>query len=518
MRMKATRTLLYFLFLMLTTPTLWAQTDDAPVRVEFGANAEVFQVVSCGDAGVLMFYESVKQIENQGKAWIFIFYDTQLNPVWSKEIPVYNDFGFAKSYVNDGHIYLTWLKNSKPRRDEYNLQLVNIELTSGTYNSQGIFVPEKAELINFEVHDNTLMAGFNYPKEEALLLIRDLTTGNDQAILFNENPSFIKNLIYNPHNGQVLVAVNIYTSRKNSAIYLNNYNFQGERRASLQLTPAQSSVKLMNAQIHIAAAAEWYILGSFNHLNGNLSRSDEERLGEPSEGFYIAKIKNQDQQFLKLHKLIDFKNITTILNNEELRDIKNLVNKEKKKGKSQSLNYQFLMHDLQYHDGNFVMLAEAYYPEYHQVTTMSYDFYGRPMPYYYTVFDGYRYFNAFAAGFDQEGNIRWSNGIKIWDMRSMQLMRRVESSSDGQQMVIFYNDNGRIVSKIIEGYQDIGEVERTRLATKNLGDVQLEASNGMTAHWYGNYYLAWGYQTLRNSEVAGGSKRSVFYINKLIFN
>ncbi|NCA86758.1 MAG: hypothetical protein EOM83_14510 [Clostridia bacterium] len=516
--MKATRTLLYFFFLMMAAPTLWAQDDDAPVRVEFGANAEVFQVVPCGEAGVLMFYESVKQIENQTKAWIFIFYDTYLNPVWSKEIPVYNDFGYAKSYVSDGRIYLTWLKNTKPRRDEYNLQLVSIHLAGGTYNSQSIFVPEKAELINFEVHENTFMAGFNYPKEEALLLIRDLTAGTDNAVLFTENPSFIENLIYNPFSNQVLLAINIYSSRKTSTLYLNSYNLSGERLESAQLTPAQSSVKLMNAQIHIAAAREWYILGSFNHLNGSLSRSDEDKLGEPSEGFYIAEIKNQDQQFLRLHKLIDFKNITTILNNEELREVENLVNKEKKKGRSQSLNYQFLMHDLQQHGGNFVMLAEAYYPEYHQVTTMSYDFYGRPMPYYYTVFDGYRYFNAFAAGLDMEGNLLWSNGIKIWDMRSMQLLRRVEASSDGQQMVIFYNDNGRIVSKIIDGYQDIGEVERTRLATKNLGDVQLEASNGMTAHWYDNYYLAWGYQTLRNSEVAGGSKRSIFYINKLIFN
>lgn len=362
------------------------------------------------------------------------------------------------------------------------------------------------------------MAGFNYPKEEALLLIRDLTTGADQAVIFNENPSFIKILTYNPHNGQVVVAMNIYTSRKNSAIYLNSYNLQGKRLESLQLTPSQSSVKLMNAQIHIAAADEWYILGSFNRLNGSLPSAEEEKMGEPSEGFYVAKIMNQNQQFLRLHKLLDFKNITTILNNEELRDVKNLVEKEKKRGKPQSLNYQFLMHNLKHHNGNFVMLAEVYYPEYHQVTTMSYDFYGRPMPYYYNVFDGYRYFNAFVAGFDKQGSLLWSNGIKIWDMRSMQLLRRVETSSAGKELVIFYNDNGRIASKLIDGYQDIGEVEKTRLATKNCGDIQLEASNGMTTHWYDNYYLAWGYQTLRNSEVAGGSKRSIFYINKLIFN
>jgi hypothetical protein len=216
--------------------------------------------------------------------------------------------------------------------------------------------------------------------------------------------------------------------------------------------------------------------------------------------------------------LVDFKNITQILNNEQLAEVSSLNKKNKKKGSETNLNYEFLMHDLVKNGDDFVMLAEAYYPEYHQVSTMSYDFYGRPMPYYYTVFDGYRYFNAFVAGFNQQGDLLWSNGIKIWDVRSFLLQKKVEVYFDGEDAVLFYNHDGKIVSKAINGNEEIGDEEHTKIAMQFPGDVQMEASQGMIRQWYSNFFVAYGYQTLKNSALGGGSKRSVFYFNKVIFN
>jgi hypothetical protein len=274
----------------------------------------------------------------------------------------------------------------------------------------------------------------------------------------------------------------------------------------------------MNAQINFQSSDEIYILGSFNNLNGKLSKTDESSQGEESEGFYIAKIQNGEQKFIKLHRLVDFKNITTILNNEQLQSVNSDLKKNKKKGIESTLYYELLLHDLIKNGDDFVMLAEAYYPEYHQVSTMSYDFYGRPMPYYYTVFDGYRYFNAFVAGLDTSGELTWSNGIKIWDVTSFNLQKKVEVFFDAGETVLFYNHEGKIVSKVMSGYEDIGEVEHTKIATRFPEDFQMEATQGMVKHWYGNFFVAYGYQTLKNNTLGGGSKRRVFYFNKVIFN
>lgn len=511
----------YFFLLvvfMISGQYLMSQNDAGSLRVEFTARAEVFDLIPCEEHGALMFYQSVKDIDDNIRAWIFIFYDKNLDAIWSKEIPVYKEFTYEGYYLDDEHLYLTFQKFEKAQRDEYNLQLLKIDVVTGDFEVQGIFIPEKASLVKFQVMDNLFIAGFNYPREEALLLIRNLATKADMPVLFKENPTYIEDVKFDTLNQNILLALNIYPSKKTSALYLNTYNQNSTLLNSVLIAPPLSSQKLINAQLSAFSSSEIYILGSFNNENGNTSSNEEEIPGETSEGFYMAKIENGEQKFIHFQKLLDFKNITQILNNEELAEVQNLKRKEKKKGKEQSLYYQFLIHDLKKEGDNFILLAEAYYPEYHQVSTMSYDFYGRPMPYYYSVFDGFRYFNAFVVNFDSEGNLNWSNGIKIWDKRTMHLQKSVEAWQDSTNLVIFYNHDGKIHSKVIDGYNQLGNVEKTRIATKYAGDVQIESSEGMIRHWYGNYFLAYGYQTLRNNQLGGGSKRRVFYFNKLVFD
>ena len=497
---------------------LFSQDDDGIVRVEFDARADVFQLVPCGEKGVLMFYESIKQVDQSNKSWVCLYYDINLNPLWSKEIPVLKDLSYIDFYVYENDVYLAFQNLTKSRIDEYNFQLVKINLFDSGFEIKSIFIPEKADLVNFEVTGNTFVGGFNYFRDEAIVIIKNLTNDEEKIVKFTGQPSFIKNIRFNPLAAQVYVAVNIYQERKQSAIYLNGYDFNGSLQTSILVTPARESEKLMNAQINFQSSDEIYILGSFNNLNGKLSKTDEASQGEESEGFYIAKIQNGEQKFIKLHRLVDFKNITQILNNEQLQSVNSDLKKSKKKGIESTLYYELLIHDLIKNGDDFVMLAEAYYPEYHQVSTMSYDFYGRPMPYYYTVFDGYRYFNAFVAGLNTSGDLTWSNGIKIWDVTSFNLQKKVEVFFDAGESVLFYNHEGKIVSKVMSGYEDIGEVEHTKIATRFPEDFQMEATQGMVKHWYGNFFVAYGYQTLKNNTLGGGSKRRVFYFNKVIFN
>lgn len=505
-------------FLLTGTLQLGAQGDGDALRLEFNARAEVFELVPCGEKGVLMFYQSVKEIDEARKAWIFIFYDQALQPLWSREIPVYKDFTYRDHYLEGERLYLVFQKASKARADEYNLQLIDLDIIIGEPRIEELFTPEEARLINFQIKEGHFIAGFNYPKEEAFLLIRDLEEESDAATIYNEEPTFIEDVKYDPSSRQVLVALNVYSSRKTSSLYLNAYDLFGQLKSSVQVSPTRPSEKLLNAQLSIISKDETYVLGSYNNINGSMTSNEEAGPGEESEGFYIAKVEKGEQKFIRFHKLLDFKNITKILNNEELANVQNLIKKEQKKGRPQTLYYQFLVHDLKQYGDNFLMLAEAYYPEYHQVSTMAYDFYGRPMPYYYNVFDGYRYFNAFAIGVDREGNMLWSNGMKMWDKQTMELRKSVNAFIDTSSVVMFYNHEGKIISKVVDGYNQLGNVEKTRLSTKYINDVQIESSGGMIKHWYDNYFLAYGYQTLRNSQLGGGSKRRVFYFNKLVFN
>ena len=507
--------LIYTIFF---TWPVFAQDDTGPVRVEFDARAEVFELIPCGEMGALMFYESVKQVDAVNKAWVFIFYDKNLKAQWSKEIPVVQNLTFKDHQIEGENVYLVFLNNDKSRADVHNFQLLQVNIFDASFSHTGVFIPEKAQLVSYEIAGNTLAIGLNYWKEKALVLIKDIQTGKESKINFEEDPTFLEDVKLSADGGQIFLTLNVYISKKRSSLYLNTYTLDGSLKESVSIVPAREFDKLMNAQINLEDDGSIYLLGTFNGLNGKLSRSEEGNLGEESEGFYVAKVSGGKQEFVKLGSLLDFKNFTEILNNQELADIKNIIEKNNKKDKTQSVNYEFLIHKM-YKDGDeFIMLAEAYYPEYHQVSTMSYDFYGRPMPYYYNIFDGFRYFNAFIVSFDKDGNLNWSNGIKIWDMLSLKLLKKVEFYKDVDDVVLFYNHEGDIISKVVNGYSDVGEVEKTKIATSHSGDVLIEASSGMIRHWYNGFFIAYGYQTLRNSTLGGGSKRRVFYMNKLAFD
>lgn len=510
----------FLIFVLIAFAPAWlsGQSGSGPVRVEFDVNAEVFQLVPCGEAGVLVFYETIDQPDEHNKTWFFVFYNDQLQPVWSMEIPILLDFVFMESFFNGDDIYLAFQKSGRTKADEYNFQFVQIKLSDTGYVLHSTYIPDRSDLIVFKVMDGKLFAGFNYWKEQALLLIRDLDTGEEHTVMLTDKPSFINDLKFIPETSNVMLAVTIYISRRESALYLNRYDFKGNLLHTGQLAPTQPSEKLLNAQLHFVSENEFYVLGSFNNLNGKAPRTDEEQRGEQSEGFYIASFENNNQAFINFYPMLDLKNFTKILNNQQLATATNLLKRQNRRGRDQALNYDFLIHDLISDDNELIMLADAYYPEYRQVSSMSYDFYGRPMPYYYTVFDGYRYFNAFVVSFDTEGNLNWSNGMKIWEVQSMRLQRRTAFYIDGDDMVLFYNHDGKIVSKMIDGYQDIGAVENVKIATSRSGDIQIESSQGMVKHWYGDYFLAYGYQTLRNNSVGGGSRRKVFYVNKIMFD
>jgi hypothetical protein len=510
----------FIIFLLFAFVPVWlaGQSGSGPVRVEFDVNAEVFQLVPCGEAGVLVFYETIDQPDEHNKSWFFVFYNDQLQPVWSMEVPILLDFIFMESFVEGDDIYLAYQKSDRSKADEYNFQFVRINLNESGYVLHSTYIPDRSELIVFKVMDGKLFAGFNYWKEQAMLLIRDLNTGEEHTVMLTDEPSFINDLKFIPDTPAVMLAVTIYVSRRESLLYLNSYDYKGNLLHTGQLVPTNPTEKLLNAQLHFVSENEFYVLGSFNNLNGKISKTEDTQRGEQSEGFYIASFENNNQAFINFYPMLDLKNFTKILNNQQLATATSMLKRQNRRGRDQTLNYDFLIHELIVQGDELIMLADAYYPEYRQVSSMSYDFYGRPMPYYYTVFDGYRYFNAFVVSFDKDGNLNWSNGMKIWDVRSMRLQRRTAFYVDGNDMVIFYNHDGKIVSKMIDGYQDVGIVENMKIATTHTGDLQLESNQGMVKHWYDDLFLAYGYQTLRNNTTGGSSRRKVFYVNKIMFD
>jgi hypothetical protein len=209
--------------------------------------------------------------------------------------------------------------------------------------------------------------------------------------------------------------------------------------------------------------------------------------------------------------------MTGYLKSKEYRQARKKAGKKEDGKDKYSIDFDLLLHDIIQKDSRFYFIAEAIYEEYHTVTNTYYDYYGRPVPVSYSVFDGYRYFNAFITCFDQDGKKLWDNGMEIFNILSFDLKNRVNTYFINDEIVMAYNREGKIAVKIIKGHEVIESVEYYQLESTYVNDKIMKDTKSNMIFWYDNYFIAYGFQTIKNNSLIRNSKRGVFYINKVAF-
>jgi len=133
------------------------------------------------------------------------------------------------------------------------------------------------------------------------------------------------------------------------------------------------------------------------------------------------------------------------------------------------------------------------------------------------VFDGFRFTSAIAAAFDRDGNLLWDNSIEIRNLLSQNLDPKASITFTGENAVLAYLSEGKIGYKII---REGSTVERTDYADLELSlpeDRLVNETRSRMVPWYGNYFLCYGYQEIKNLSVTGNATKMVFFCNKVQF-
>ena len=165
-----------------------------------------------------------------------------------------------------------------------------------------------------------------------------------------------------------------------------------------------------------------------------------------------------------------------------------------------------MIHDIIKMDDHFIMLGEAYYPKYSSYTSSS-SFYTNPGTssfgnrdsYNSYNFAGYKYTHAVIIAFDKNGKVIWDNSFEINDVLSLTLEQFVHPNIQDDQIILLYNYENVIRSKIIRG----SEI----LEGKSFNDIQLKFEDdvvnnnsefGGIEKWYGDAFYAFGVQKIKN--------------------
>jgi hypothetical protein len=259
--------------------------------------------------------------------------------------------------------------------------------------------------------------------------------------------------------------------------------------------------------------------GTYDIVTGrNTTFNDlEESEDAKGAGMFYLQFSGGKQQSLKFYDFLSFENIYGSIAGRKMDYSRNNVSAtDNPSKKNLSALFHFNNPQVLIKGGQFIFSVELYKPYYRTETRMEYDYYGRPMPYTYSVFEGYDFYDVIVAALDSEGNLIWNNDFPIHNLKTYSLSPNTVIFEDDNYITMAYVNEGKIHSQSIEGPADIGREEsaiETNLSRDRIaGDV-----NNYIKPWYGDYFLIYGYQKLKNRTLEDKSTRTVFYANKVAY-
>ena len=297
--------------------------------------------------------------------------------------------------------------------------------------------------------------------------------------------------------------------------WLVNYDTTGKSLAQVQISTITDDRYLQEVEFFPLSLNEVLLFGSYG-TSGKRESSPNKPQGE-STGLFYSKIVNNQQKTIEFFNFLELKNAKSLLDEKEIATIRKKALKKNRDLRDYSIDVKLLFHPVVKEKDNFIVFSEVYHPQYHSENFTDFDFYGQPFTNSFTVFDGYRYTNAIITAFDKEGNLLWDNNMEIRNLISFDLTPKVNSFFSGGNVILTYLSDGKIASKIISGDKIVENLDFSTFDLSYPNDKLLSETKSRMDYWYGNYFLCFGYEDIKNVALDGNNKRLVYYFSKIKF-
>lgn len=492
--------------------------DNRPVRLEIPVkdDTEIYKVVPCGNNGVMIIYLSAETDKEGNMLWITAMLDRNLMEIWRKFHPLPKGFVLEDALYANNHMVAFF--HSPRGSAEYNFRVVDVMTQEALLTEVKYSIPERSGLSHFRICNNFALAGLNNKNDESLLLKFDFKTREVSAISPGINGSFvIESLNIDNETGLISSILRTTGSARKRIYYLVKTTSSGVKQSELALSKFDDNNMINTAFAYNIDANTELVIGSYGKSNRTRVIDGIESIGVASSGFFSVLIRNNQEVSSGFYDFTDFQNFYRYLRRPADLNVRRGAVRADRATSNLSMDQDLLAHEIFRWKNQYVFVAEAYYPEYRTVTTMVYDYYGRPYPSSYSVFEGYRYLTTFIAGFDSTGAMQWNNDLELRNILSQNLKPRVIAWEDTDGLVLSYTNDGKITSKLIDGGTTIDNISNSEIASLSPRDKIYRDSNSSLEFWYNNYFLVYGYQNIRNSYQNDRNNKDIFYINKIAF-
>lgn len=509
--------ILSFILLLMAIPVFSAAQTKKPVRMEIPVkdDSEIYKVVTCGDNGAAIIFLSSENAEDGRIIWVTSFLDNKL-----KELNRFN-FELPKGFTLEEALYsnnrlIAFFYTARASVDT-NFYLVDFNLKDSTMAQVRFPAPGKAGLSQFSIGDNYAIAGINTRDDRSMILrynfndhsLNLLTSGLSEKTVIES--SGINNI-----TGGFSVIFRTTQSAKKRSYFLVKFNQAG---SPYHVHAFRFQDMLINtAFMHEIDSKSDIIIGSYGTSSRTRNIEGQEMIGIASTGFFSLVVNENGEETINTYDFSEFDRFYRYLRRPtDIAPRRTLLRRDRTTTREIADDHNLVTHRIFKHNGDYVFMAEAYYPEYRTVTTMVYDYYGRPYPSTYSVFEGFRYLTTFIAGFGANGELKWNNDLELSDDLTQTLKERVTPYyTDTTSLMLCYVDDDRIAYKMIDKGQNLSNINYSKVEPMHRHDKLQKESNSYILPWYSDYFLVYGYETLRNSYTSEKAK-SIFYLSKMAF-
>lgn len=518
----------YFFFLILLNLFFSeANAQNVRITIEVKSANDQFHVVPLKENGVVIFYElSAKSQGARTEKWRFTKYDTTFTEEWNVDYPLLNNLDYTSYYIDKENIYVLFTRSKE-------FQIVKIEQETGElFITNGRLPKEDVDIKHFKILNDYAFFGGQIAPPDASLFYRSCIGFACFPLLFI--PNFIpeKSAYVGNTNLQSKLTKRVDLELKGKSEVVNfktdtsnallNSIIKTGRNGHTQILVQELKPNGVKTKKYIlnTFTPQYYLLDgkmAINPTGDKIIIGTYAREGSyGAQGLYLTKIVTEKQEFVQYQSFTNFNNFFNYLPEKDKEKLTKKITKVKSKGKDYELSYQMLVHEpIVVDSNNYIVVAEAYYPQYHTEFRTTW-YYGRPIETVVEIFDGWRYTHAIIAGLDGKGNLLWDNSITIQDILTFNLTEKVKILYNKDQYIAAYSQRGRIEYKPLSTDTSVSKKVTTMVETDSDYEKVKEQYKSDIEYWYGNYFIAYGAQKVKNLDSDYIRKgNTVIYFNKL---
>lgn len=482
-----------------------AQNQVDRFEIELATNEIDLTAISAAEKGLIIFR---RLLETPIDRYEFTHLDTSLNVVWERNIEVAKELALAGSLLKDDILFLLFRSVDFSTA---NFQIASIKVENGEHVVSTVtnvipFNPTEFVITN----EAAFMGGyFNY--RPLVLYFSFLTQKSHVLPGFYNDRGELTHISPNK-DGTTDIIVSADNVDKKKSLWIRNYSSKGDLIKTTILQPEPKKNLIFGRSIQTNDGKQM-VVGVYG------------RYKEYSRGFFIAGINETGEYGVKYYNFAELQRFFNYMKAEKEDRVMGKIERRKIKGKKIKFNYRFVVHEIIPYQDQYIMLGEAFYPQYSYAQGTEFGIYS-PLMYShsfsrggYTLI-GYHYTHAVVIGFNDKGELKWDNSFEINNVETTSLKQFVKARPLDDRIILQYAYDNQIHSKIIKDAEVLEGKVGSKIKLRFEDDILVDkkSDSGQIAYWYGEHLFTYGVQNIKNfKEIKVPQERRVFFVNKISY-